>query len=100
MSRRLLLNSADNCRRSLGRILRDFNAAGTRQEPDQVQTFRAVMNAFSVLLAFHRVEQDSEFIRRFEAIETVVFGDSARLAQVRLRADAAAQLQGGSDGET
>jgi hypothetical protein len=97
MSRRLLLNSADNCRRSLGRILRDFNAAGTRQEPDQVQTFRAVVNAFSVLLAFHRVEQDSELIRRFEAIEGLVFGDSARLAQIRLRAEQAAAI-GRGDG--
>ena len=97
---KLFLNTQANTKRSLCRVLRQFNAAGPAQGSDEVATFRAIVSAFAVLLQFHKLEQDGELVRRFEAIEGVVFGDSAKLAQIRLRADQAAQLQRTTDGQT
>jgi hypothetical protein len=99
VSRRLFLNTQENCRRSLARILRGFTSEGREQSSEAVGTFRAQVFAFATLLQFHKLEQDSEIVKRFEALEGVVFGDSARLAQIKLRAEQAAQL-GRGDGQT
>ena len=51
--RQLRMNNRDNARRSLARLIREFDA-----DPDaDVQRFRALVSAFSALLAYDRLAE-------------------------------------------
>ncbi len=63
--RQLRMNNRENARRSLARIIREFDA-----DPDaDVQRFRALVSGFSTLLAYDRLAEELAIDERLEALE-------------------------------
>ena len=60
----LRLNTHENARKSLARLLREFH-----KKPGDVTEFRAKVHAFSVLLQYFTFEKDLQIEQRLEQIE-------------------------------
>ena len=66
--RRLTLNTRDNARRSLARLIREFHA-DPDADPDR---FKATVHALSVLLQFDRAAAELDLHARLDAIEAAL----------------------------
>lgn len=60
----LRLNTLINSRKTLGRLLREFNAGKVQGEK-----FRTMVYGLSILLQYWKVEKEAELEERLEAIE-------------------------------
>lgn len=66
--KQLRLNSLENNRKTLSKLLREFHAD---KEPD-ISKFKAEVNCFNILLSHWKVEKDIQIEERIEAIETAL----------------------------
>ena len=67
---RLKLNSLENSRKTLARLIRDYHAS---EERDAVR-FKAIVNSMNVLLSYWRVESDMKIEQRVDEIERALEG--------------------------
>ena len=65
MARQLRINTRQNARKSLTRIIREFDAD---PEANHVR-FKAMLHGFNTLLAYDKVAEETELLERIEALE-------------------------------
>ena len=70
----LRLNTRDNARRSLARLIRDFHA----DPAADVDRFKALVHALNVLLAYDKTAEELALGERLDAIEAALAEREAR----------------------